>query len=439
MKPQTGRSTASRRGTGMSSNGGLKDALTDTLVKKMREKFADVALDVRAQDIIGNEVVGFMMSGGSVRDEDINALEERIRQKLSGGTAKPLRAMVRKKENDEWSLLAKYESEQNILDELKKKEKSEVMKQKMRQELDMQLEEVEGKKLQEKEREAFYAAEETRALEEWKEEEKAKLNKKQAQMQRLKVERDAQLLDQKDRREREGHRRKQEEDDAKEMLRMEHKRKMQEDADNKLRSMQEMDALKIENAKSIELMDERKQMEMKEDLMYQKKMAQMLDKQERDRRKKVDEIKKKQESLSNISEPRPLKKWMDESIIERNAEKREEMLDRLEDEKADKAMRENLEMRKVLAAQLQEKDARKSHASAVEAARVTKFNQAIKSSEAREHSHKDKLHQNAVKNKKELEDQMRENAMRRNTEAAMNSVEKTLNTKLLQKADHIRR
>ena len=48
---------------------GIKDALTDTLVTKMRTKFADESDDVAA--IIADEVAGFMSLTGSVKDSDI--------------------------------------------------------------------------------------------------------------------------------------------------------------------------------------------------------------------------------------------------------------------------------------------------------------------------------------------------------------------------------
>jgi len=427
--------TGSRRGTGTaaSSASQMKDALTDTLVKKMREKFADVAMDVRAQDIIGSEVVGFMQAGGSVKDEDISALEDRIRSKLAGGTAKPLKAMARKKESDEWAMLAKFESDQNVLEEIRRREMVAKQKLRMRDELDAQMSELERKKMDEKEREAMYAAEEARALEEWKEEEKMKLNKRQAQMTRLKLERDAQLEDQAMRKEQAIGRRKAEEDDAREMLRLEHKRKMEADEMARNQSKLEMDQLKLENQKNLEILEERRQQEMKEDLLYQKKMAQMLDKQEMERREKMDAIKAKQDKLTAGGAPRPLKQWMDEGIIERNAAEREALLDKMEEEKMEKQLNNNLEMRKVLAAQLKEKEARKHHASALEAERVNKFNSALKESEHREQKYKAGLHEKRLLNKADLETQMRENALRRTTEPAMNQVEKTLNSKLLDK------
>ena len=58
---------------------GMKEALTETLVKKMRAKFD--AKDVAVQDIIGEEVVAFMMQRRRARrdrETEIAALEARI-------------------------------------------------------------------------------------------------------------------------------------------------------------------------------------------------------------------------------------------------------------------------------------------------------------------------------------------------------------------------
>ena len=52
----------------------MKEALTETLVKKMRAKFPSD--DVSVQDIIGEEVVAFMMHSGSVKPAEIRQRDQ---------------------------------------------------------------------------------------------------------------------------------------------------------------------------------------------------------------------------------------------------------------------------------------------------------------------------------------------------------------------------
>ena len=59
----------------------MKEALTETLVRKMRAAFAGDG-DTLAEDIVGEEVVAFMTNNGSTRDSEIAALEARIAARL---------------------------------------------------------------------------------------------------------------------------------------------------------------------------------------------------------------------------------------------------------------------------------------------------------------------------------------------------------------------
>ena len=59
----------------------MKEALTETLVRKMRAAFAGDG-DALAEDIVGEEVVAFMTHNGSTRASEIEALEARIAARL---------------------------------------------------------------------------------------------------------------------------------------------------------------------------------------------------------------------------------------------------------------------------------------------------------------------------------------------------------------------
>merc|ERR1712146_631253 len=83
------------------------------------------------------------------------------------------------------------------------------------------------------------------------------------------------------------------------------------------------------------------------------------------------------------------------------------------------------EMRRILAIQLKEKEARKKLLSESEAQRVAQFNQALKQSEAREGDYKRHLREMRAQNKADLETQMKEKAiLARERDRAMNNVER---------------
>jgi hypothetical protein len=46
----------------------------------------EAARDLKAQEMIAQEVMAFMKKGVSVREEDLSALEVRIRARLTGST-----------------------------------------------------------------------------------------------------------------------------------------------------------------------------------------------------------------------------------------------------------------------------------------------------------------------------------------------------------------
>ena len=64
----------------------MKEALTETLVRKMRAAFAGDG-DALAEDIVGEEVVAFMTHNGSTRESEIKALEARIAARLEAERA----------------------------------------------------------------------------------------------------------------------------------------------------------------------------------------------------------------------------------------------------------------------------------------------------------------------------------------------------------------
>ena len=77
----------------------------------MRAKFD--AKDVAVQDIIGEEVVAFMMQSGSVRETEIAALEARIKDRVLGQRAAG-RRFDPNGVKDEWAEISKFKAMEGV-------------------------------------------------------------------------------------------------------------------------------------------------------------------------------------------------------------------------------------------------------------------------------------------------------------------------------------
>jgi len=430
--PRSG--TGSRQGTAALAMLGMKDALTDTLVKQMRARFTSEATGNKQQDLIGKEVVAFMASNGSMKAEDISGLEERIRNKLAGGTGTVPAALLRKKENDEWAMLAKFEEKQAVIEELRRKEAIKENKLRTKAQLDMQMDEAEEKRQADRDLEDAWAAEERRALEVWKLEEADKMKMGKDKLAVLKVDRDAQILDRKMRVEKAVERRKQEDEQSKEIMRLEHRKKVEEEQQNKAHQKIQQDQFKEGNEAQLDLQMQAKAREQDEDKYYALLALKEMDKRDGQRQAQKDKVQKALDDNLRKADlekrPRPLKRWMDEKVIERNFLEREAELDMKEEEAMKKVHSLNLEQRRVLAMQLKEKEERKKLMAAAEKSRHRMFATAIKESDGEEVRRKAALNEKRTQIKEDLEAQMREKAMR-DDNPTMSNLERTINRSLL--------
>jgi len=421
--------TGARTGTKGKSVNELKAALTETLVKKMREKFAEKATDVAAQDIIGAEVVSFMSATGSVKEEDISALEARIEAKLSGKQS----AFAGVK--DEWAVITKYEAEQNEVHQKKYREMIKARQKQMKSELDQQVQESKLRALKETEEEQKYFEMEQKELERWKEEEKSKMETKINSMFKLKQERDAQLCDQAERRAKMMQEKKKEEDDTRLMLAMEQKRKMQENERKVQKNKSDMQALIDSNEESKRIQEAVKEKEKAEEVKFQLEYAAKLQQQEADRERYLEEMKRKQAIQEAAGAARgAYKRWMDEKIIEKNFAEREAQLDKREEASFKKIELGNLEMRRVLAEQLKEKQTRKLTDAEKEAQRVAKFNAGLEAIEQREAEWKERTAAKQARHRQELDAQIKDNQERKKV-VLMSDTERKLNHNLLKKIE----
>mmetsp|Transcript_5847 Transcript_5847/g.20384 ORF Transcript_5847/g.20384 Transcript_5847/m.20384 type:complete len:453 (-) Transcript_5847:1341-2699(-) len=414
----------------------LKRALTEALVKKMREKFSTLADDIKASDAIGTEVVNFMAINGSVNEEDIHTLEEKIRCKLLGV---PQRSSLRLAIKDEWAEITKWEAEQNAKEEKRLRETLKERQKKLKCELDAQVKEKLLRKQSELQQEMEFAEQELEELERWKLEEKNKLEEKMKAAEKLRAERDEQLTDQQARREQAMEVRKAEEEEAAKLLKLEHQRKVKEEEVAKKKMQDEMKTLLFENQARLRMQEETKAKENEEDLKFQLEYAKRLELQEQARQKNLSEMKQKQLRAERQGNERgEYKRWMDEKIIEKNFREREAQLDQQEEAALAKIQDLNMEQRKVLAQQLEEKKQKKQLEDKQEATRMELFNKSLSVIEAREKKLAEKTFHKVSKHKAELEAQMHENYTRKRV-TLMNPVERSMNSKLLQEIESSKR
>jgi len=276
-----------------------------------------------------------------------------------------------------------------------------------------------------------YNKEEMAALESWKKEEMAKLDRRSNEMSKLKSERDAQLKDQARRRADQAATKQMEEGEARKLLALEHKRKLQEEANNKVKIAAEMAALVQMNDLALKMAEEKKVADAAEEKKYQQQYADKLKKQEEAYHANLAAMKEKQKAAETAGAAiGEYKRWMDEKIIERNFAEREAMLDKAEEEAIKKVHEGNMEMRRVIAEQVKEKKERLAKEKMNENSRYHKFTKVLSSLDTMEKAQMMEEKHQALQWKAELEAQMRDNLVRKQV-FPMTATERALNADLI--------
>ena len=420
---------ASRMGTGASQMSDMKEALTETLVKKMRAKFG--ADDIAVQDIIGEEVVSFMMTTGSVKEDDISGLEGRIRDRIMGQKVAGRR--FKGPVVDEWADISKWQVEENERIEAEKLARYKVSQTKMKAELDAQVVEKEMKKVAEIEAKKLYKAEEEAQLEVWKQEELEKIKQKAVAIDKLKLDRQAQLEDKERRRQAQLEVKRKEEEDLRKQLAAEHRRKVAEEAANKQRIAEELERLKASNAATLKLRAAQAAADAALEIKYQELYAEKLAKQEAAYEAnliKMKEKQKHQEAFGNAIGP--YKRYMPDEIIEKNFAEYERKADERERRDAQKIVDGNLEMRRAIAEQVKSKQERLDRERAEESKRHERFAKVVNTLEEVEKEAGKEGRIKATYHRGELEAQMRDNLVRKQV-FPMTDIEKSLNADMLRK------
>lgn len=418
----------SRAGTGAAMSE-MKEALTETLVKKMRAKFG--ATDIGVQDIIGEEVVSFMTVTGSVKEEDISALEGRIRDRILG--QKPAGRRFKGPTVDEWADISKWQVEENERLEQAKIAKYKLSQKKMKDELDAQVAFKEQKKLDEIAEKKEYKVQEEKLLEQWKQEELDKMVKKAEAIDKLKVDRQIQLEDKERRRQEQLKVKRQEEQDLRMQLAKDHRLKVAQEEAHKKAVAEEVERLKAANAETLKLRQEQAAADAALEIKYQQMYAEKLAKQEEAYEanlKKMKEKQKHQEAFGNAIGP--YKRYMPDEIIEKNFAEYERKADAREKRDAQKIVDGNLAMRRAIAEQVMAKQERLDRERAEEAKRHSRFAKVVNTLEDLEKEQSKEGRIKAVAHKGELEAQMRDNLVRKQV-FPMTDVEKSLNADMLRK------
>ena len=405
---------------------GIKDALTDTLVTKMRTKFADESDDVAA--IIADEVAGFMSLTGSVKDSDIASLEGRIRDRVLG--AKSAARRYKGPVNDEWAEISAFVAEEGVRLEAEKKTKIAAQKKAYQAQLDAQVAAKAAKKEEAKRAVLLEKAELEAQQEKWRQEELAKLSKKAAATERLLDDRKAQVDDLHARKAAQTAAKKQEEADLRRALAADFRKKVAQETEAKRVKAIETEALKKSNAETLLLREEQEKADAALDLEYQRLYAEKLQKQEEAYLENIAKMKEKLDAQS-VGEPIPsYKRYMPDEVIERNARNYDRLGEEREARDVAKAEALAQETRRHLAEQVKWKQDKLDRERAAEAARHERFAYVVNTLEDVEKSEAAATRSMRVAHRMELEAQMRDNLVRKAV-FPMTDTEKSLNADML--------
>ena len=323
----------------------MKEALTETLVRKMRAAFAGDG-DTLAEDIVGEEVVAFMTNNGSTRDSEIAALEARIAARLEaerGADARGSATHVTKKKTaettrdggarsarrfdpngvrDEWAEISKWHSREGERLEAEALAKKRAGQKAMAAALAAQTKVKEEARVAELEAKRAYKAEEARSVEAWKAEELAKIAKRAAATEKLKEERRAQMRDKTSRLQAQIEAKKAEDAALRRALAARYRAEVVAEAERKARVAADTARLKASNEETLRIREAQARKEAEDDLMYQRLYAEKLAKQEAEYLANIQAVKDKQNSLSanvDLSVPIGERRYYAEETIAKNA------------------------------------------------------------------------------------------------------------------------
>jgi len=414
--------------------GSVVDALGDLLIDKMMDKFAMVAGEEGFNETVADEVNRYVSRGGGIKEEDLAALEDRIRNRLAGGT--PLRNTLATQKRaamdaDEWARIFQFQIEEGKEIQKEAFARRAAARQELVGTLAGQLREQEDRRKAEAEYDRAYHRLEMADQKAFEEEAEAKKRKQWEAGQKLKSDREAQLADR----------------DARKRGAME--RKMRDESETAARIAYEAKAefMKEENARAgmraamREFLshneNNRKAKEAEKaavaalDAKYAAEYAAILDKQEAKRTEQLEKLKKIQAKQAEDAAGRPeAKTWLDPAIIERYAREKDAEAAAEEIRRAEHHKSVNLKAKLAFDGQVLEKQAAKEEARRVERERAAALLARIKAAEAEEVAKRAALLAKKKKFRETLDAQMKDNAARKII-ALMSEDERRINAGLL--------
>ncbi|GAQ86540.1 hypothetical protein KFL_002950120 [Klebsormidium nitens] len=446
---------ASRGGTGVGQ--GLssdREALMGVLVHKMREKFSYLAADFKTQEIIGQEVVSWVMSHPGATEEDSSSIEDKIRARLvissysnrdscpdtPTSLGSPTRSMhTRPTDDDEWVTIQKF-----TVEEAKRKEKEERQKEAERRrliklQLDSQVKEHLDKRKEACQEDQEYAAKEKEDLEAWKKEEARKQEEKKRAAAALKAERDRQLQEQAEmKRDLEETKRREDEALKKQDIRDMKRARMAEERARKA-SKEAMKKFLAANEESRLMKLAAKKKKIEDEIEYTQQYTEEIEKQAEKRKaewqaRQDDQARRMAMALTKIPEMQK-KGLVDEAMLERLQEQKQR--ENAEDEKRRQRalVDKREEMKRVLAQQLKDKEERRVRAKEEELALLKARLKQEADQAAADQARRKAEAERRIAHKNELERQIRERAFKK--EPAMDDVEKAYNSGLLSKIKEV--
>ena len=430
----------------------MKEALTETLVRKMRAAFAGDG-DALAEDIVGEEVVAFLTHNGSTRASEIEALEARIAARLEtergangaesgpsrvapmNGRDAPPKTSRRFDPNgvrDEWAEISKWHSREGERLAAEALAKKRAGQKAMAAALAAQMRVKEDAKAAELEAKRRYKKEEERLVEAWKAEELAKLERRAAATEKLKEERRAQMRDKTSRLEAQIEAKKEEDAALRRALAAQYRAKLVANA--RARVAEDTARLKASNAETLRIREEQSKKEAEDDLMYQALYAEKLAKQEAESLANIQAVKDKQNALSasvgDLSKPLSERRYYAEETIARNAAIADARAAAREEADSSRARALARSTKLELAEQIRAKQERLDRERAEAARRHERFARVVDHLERAEKTSAADARAGRVAHLAELEAQMRDNQTRKAV-FPMTETERALNSGLL--------
>lgn len=428
----TGARTGSKGLTPLSNS--PMGVLAEKLILRMRAKFGPAASDVKAQEIITQEVMALVAKAGSVREEDIQQLELSIRSKLTGGSAPKHTLSMEKKlqqEGDEWAKIYEYSINcGKVLDEraaIKEKERRENLKKTLKG----QMAEIEHRKKLEEDAELEYFKQEQATMRQWELEEEAKRKLQHDIMEKLKQDRVEQLREKESRRQ--AVRNAIAQDEARTAAKMAYQTRKEFEAEETAR-LEAKNALKeflLQNEENRKIHEAAKLKRYDEDAKFKAAWEAQLDKQERDRHKQLEAVQAKMQHRQLLAQQREIvNKWHDDATIDRLHKQAEDARAAEEERRQQKVKNDAKAIEKALADQIKERETIKAKQREEDEAKARMVLARAEADERREQEKKAAALARRSKFKEDLDAQMKEKVLAKRV-VPMSDTEKKINTHLL--------